>query len=177
MAIGSWSPFRRNKDDNGANVPARRSSNGSGLTRFQDEMNRMFEDFMSSSPWSMTPSQFFGDYAPTRFVPRMDISDSGEALQISAELPGMEADDVEINLRGDHLQIRGEKRQEETEEDEDRGYYRTERTFGTFERTIPLPEEVDADKAEARFNNGVLDISIPKREGEVSSKKVEIKSE
>ncbi|MFP4598335.1 MAG: Hsp20/alpha crystallin family protein [Persicimonas sp.] len=171
MAFGSWTPFRREKN-NGSNLPMRRSSsNGGGMTRMQDQMNRMFEDFLSSS----MPSQFFGNYSPEQFVPRMDISESGDKLCVTAELPGMGADDIDVNVHGDRLQIRGEKRQEKEEEDE--GYYRTERSFGSFQRTIPLPQEVDADKAEATFKNGVLSVEVPKIEGKEQGRKVKIKEQ
>lgn len=174
MAIGSWMPFRRGEQ----NVPVRRgngSEHGGGLSRMQDEMNRMMEQFLGSSPLSMSPSQFFGDFAPRQFIPRMDISESGNMLKVSAELPGMSADDVEINVRDNRMHIRGEKREEHTEEDE--GYYRTERSFGTFERTIPLPEDVDADKADATFKNGILTVKVPMIEGQRAGKKVQIKGD
>lgn len=173
MAFGSWTPFKRENND--GNLPARRSgSNGHSLTRLQSEMNRMLEDFFGSSSGGGLSSQFFGDFSPSRFVPRMDIAESGDKMKVTAELPGMSADDVEVNVHGDRLQIRGEKRQEETEEEE--GYYRTERSFGSFERTIPLPEDVDADEAEANFKNGVLTVEIPKVEGKTRSRSVQIKS-
>lgn len=178
MAFGSWTPFRRG-DNNNSNVPARRENGGSGgqgLTRLQSEMNRMFDDFFGSSgsQWSM-PSQFFGDYSPSKFVPRMDIAESGNNLKVSAELPGMTADDIEINCESDRLQIRGEKRHETTEEDE--GYYRTERSFGSFERTIPLPEDVEIEQAQANFKDGVLTVEIPKVEGKTRKRKLDIKTD
>lgn len=178
MAFGSWSPFRREDENN--NLPTSRRGNGSsgtqGLSRLQNEMNRMFDEFFSSSGPSLSvPSQFFGDYSPSQFVPRMDISEADNMLKVSAELPGMTADDIEINCERDRLQIRGEKRQEETEQEE--GYYRTERSFGRFERTIPLPEDVDVDKAEANFKNGVLTVQIPKTGDKETGRKLDIKTE
>lgn len=172
MAFGSWTPFRRGS----SNMPARRSesSDGQGLSRLQDEMNRMMQDVLGSS-WSMMPAQFFGDYSPTQFVPRMDVSEVGDSLRVSAELPGMSADDVEISCEQNRLRIHGEKRAEETREEE--GYFHTERSFGSFDRTVPLPEDVDVDKAEAHFKDGVLTIDIPKVEGAQKSRKLKIKSE
>jgi HSP20 family molecular chaperone IbpA len=174
MAIGSWMPFRRGEQ----NMPARRgngSERGGGMTRMQDEMNRMMEQFFGNSLMGGMPSQFFGDFSSQQFVPRMDISESGNMLKVSAELPGMSADDVEISVRNNRMHIRGEKRHEETQEDE--GYYRAERSFGAFERTIPLPEDVDADKADASFKNGVLTVQVPMIEGKMAGKKVEIKGD
>ncbi len=175
MAFGSWTPFRRG--DN--NMPMRRSesSDGQGLSRLQDEMNRMLSDFFgpAGSPWSMMSSQFFGDFSPSQFVPRVDISEVGDKLRVSAELPGMSADDIEINCEHDRLRIRGEKHSEQSREEG--GYYHTERSFGSFERTIPLPEEADVDKAKANFKNGVLTVDIPKVEGASKQRKLEIKSD
>jgi HSP20 family protein len=97
----------------------------------------------------------------TLFAPT-DVSEDENALQISMELPGVEPDNVRLSLENSTLTIRGEKRQQIDENSE--RVHRFERVYGIFERTFVLPNTVDADKIEARFENGVLLVRIPKAE-------------
>lgn len=97
----------------------------------------------------------------TLFAPT-DVSEDENALQISMELPGVESDDVRLSLENNTLTIRGEKRQQIDENNE--RVHRFERVYGVFERTFVLPNTVDPDKIEARFENGVLLVRIPKAE-------------
>lgn len=119
--------------------------------------------------------RWFGDFAPVRFAPRVDVTDEEAALKVTAELPGMSNDDLHLALEGGLLTIQGEKRQEE--ESEERGVYRSERYYGTFSRSIPLPEDVDQEKAEAAFDNGVLTVRFPKRaEAKTAGRRIAIKA-
>ena len=93
-------------------------------------------------------------------MPRVDVVDEGDALRVSAELPGMDRDDVDVTIEEDRIVLQGEKMQES--ETEEKGCYRVERTFGEFERVIPLPAGVDSHKADQRFENGTLTIRLPK---------------
>jgi HSP20 family protein len=104
--------------------------------------------------------RWFGDFSPRLFQPRIDMVDDGEALRLTAELPGMERQDVEILVEEDALVLRGEKKLESKSEEQ--GCYRLERAFGSFQRVIPLPDGVDVAHAEARFDKGVLTIRLPK---------------
>jgi HSP20 family protein len=97
----------------------------------------------------------------TLFAPT-DVSEDESALQLSMELPGVEPDDVHLSLENNILTIRGEKRQEIDENNE--RVHRSERVYGVFERTFALPNTVDAEKIEARFENGILFVRIPKAE-------------
>jgi len=106
------------------------------------------------------PDRWFGDFSPSRFRPSVDVSDEDDALLVSAELPGLGKDDVDIQLQDDVLTIRGEKRN--TAESRERGVYRTERSFGYFQRSIPLPGDLDYEGAEATFDSGVLTVRFPK---------------
>ena len=94
------------------------------------------------------------------FQPRIDVVDNGDALRITAELPGIDRQDVEILVEDDALVLRGEKKLESKSEEQ--GCYRLERAFGSFQRVIPLPDGVDADRAEGPFENAVLTVRIPK---------------
>ena len=156
----------------------RRMRGGNQLMHLQDEMNRIFQDFWGGSfpeGWSIPArmAQMAASEQSSQFMPRVDVHETDSAVQISAELPGMDVDDIEINCERDRLRIRGEKTSQKTSDDE--GVYHAERVFGAFERTIMLPHEVDVDKAEAHFNNGVLTVEIPRVEPGSKSKKISIK--
>ena len=103
---------------------------------------------------------WFGDFSASEFQPRIDVTDEGDALRIVAELPGMTRDDVELEVIEDMLIICGDKRFKSTSEEQ--GCYRVERSFGHFQRAVPLPAGIDLDRAEARFENGVLTLILPK---------------
>ncbi|MFM0258098.1 Hsp20/alpha crystallin family protein [Paraburkholderia sediminicola] len=117
---------------------------------------------------------WFGDFSASEFQPRIDVTDEGDALRIVVELPGMTRDDVELEVIEDMLIISGDKRFESTSEEQ--GCYRVERSFGHFQRAVPLPAGIDLDRAEARFENGVLTLRVPKAVGEPAAKRrIEIK--
>jgi len=125
---------------------------------------------------------FFGgfDFHPfgrrsVTFMPQVDVADTDKEIKVSVELPGLDDKDVEVSLTRETLTIKGEKREEKEEKGKD--YYRSERSFGSFTRTIPLPFEIDAEKAEASFKKGVLTVSLPKTKQVISeTKKVAIKA-
>jgi len=100
--------------------------------------------------------RWFGDFSPSVFQPCIDVVDDGDALRITAELPGMDRQDVEILVEDDALVLRGEKKLES--KSEEKGCYRLERAFGSFQRVIPLPDGVDVDHAEASFKKAVLTV-------------------
>jgi HSP20 family protein len=97
------------------------------------------------------------------FAPQLDVTETDKEVKVCAELPGIESKDLDVKVTDDELTIRGEKRSER--ESGDGGRYCSERSFGSFERTIPLPTQVDGEKATSEFRNGVLRISLPKGEG------------
>ena len=108
-------------------------------------------------------------------APRIDISETDTELRIEVELPGIDEKDVCLTLTDNVLMIRGEKKAER--EEKDKNYYVSERSFGSFQRAIPLPTEVDADKVEASFKNGVLTVRLPKTpEAEAKTRRIEVKA-
>jgi HSP20 family protein len=115
------------------------------MRRFNDEMDRLF--------------QGFGKGGPSIWSPQIEVFERGGELVVCADLPGMTKDDVQVDITHNAIVIRGERRSEREEEEE--GYYRTERSYGSFYRTIPLADGVDTEKAEATFRNGVLEITMP----------------
>lgn len=139
----------------------------------QREMNRAFDDFFhgfSLSPFDTVEGPF------GFFMPTLDMSENDKEINIRVELPGMDEKDVEIFLTEDALTIKGEKKEEK--EDKGRGYYHMERSYGSFNRVVPLPPGVDTEHAEARFKNGLLHLTLPKRESaEAKGKKIPIKAQ
>jgi len=136
-----------------------------GLLDLQDRINRMFDEFFrdfSLVPWT-------GDRL--EWLPALDVSETDDAVQVTAELPGVDPNEVDISLSEDVLTISGEKKAER--EEKGRDYHRIERAFGSFTRSVRLPAAVDPDKVEATFKDGVLTINLPKRE-EAKTRKVKI---
>ena len=105
-------------------------------------------------------------------IPSLDVYEEKDAVVVKAELPGMKKEDIEVNLTGETLTIKGEKKEDkEVKED---NYYRRERSYGSFLRTVALPCEVKSDEIKASFKDGVLDIRLPKTE-EAKKKSVAVK--
>lgn len=137
------------------------------MASLRKEVDRLFDDFfkgggrhfMTTTPWQsslMTPLSY------TEVMPRIDETEDDNAFYVQVELPGMDREDVDITLSNGLLTLRGEKKREG--EVKGRDYYRKERTFGAFRRTLPIPAEVDQSAIEASFKKGVLYIELPKSE-------------
>lgn len=133
---------------------------------FSPEMGRLMERMFSEPFFSRRfPSfgeldRYFGDFAPSAFSPSVDLVDEGSHLKVTAELPGLDKDDIELSVQENMLSLRGEKKHEESKDEN--GCYRTERYFGAFQRMIPLPADLEVEKAEAKFEKGVLTVRFPK---------------
>ncbi|WP_269501363.1 Hsp20/alpha crystallin family protein [Burkholderia sp. IMCC1007] len=106
--------------------------------------------------------RWFGDFSSSRFQPRIDVVDEGKVLRVTAELPGLEREDVKVSVEDGAIVLRGEKKQDVRSEEN--GCYRLERAHGSFVRTIPMPENADPDHTLAKFDNGVLTLTVPKSE-------------
>jgi HSP20 family protein len=145
----------------------------SEIARMEREMERMFEDFFSPR-WSPFRRSFW----PTRkqAFPSVDIDvyEEKDEIVAKAELPGMSKDDINVNVSDHILTIKGEKKKEEETKDED--YFFSERSYGTFVRSIELPADVQTEKAKANFKNGILEIRLPKTE-EAKKKEIPVKVE
>jgi len=148
-------------------VPRRASSE---LSPWGD-LDRMFDDFLGRRLRSFWPERWW----PTPMeitTPVVDLYEEKDDIVVKAELPGMEKDNIEVNLSDNRLTIKGEKKKEEEVKKE--GYYRSERSYGSFIRTLELPSEVQTDKVKAAFKNGVLEIRLPKTE-EAKKKETKVK--
>jgi len=134
MAIVRWDPTRE-------------------VDSLQSEVNRLFDTFFGGQPTNGRMR---------RWVPPMDLVETDDHLVLKADLPGLERDDVSIEVKDGVLTVSGERRAEHEARTD--GYYRVERAFGGFSRSLTLPEHVDAERIDASFNKGVLEVRIPKPE-------------
>jgi len=130
------------------------------MRRISDEMDRFFENFGfgRSSFFPSETDMGGGRNVPSMWSPHIEVSERGGKLVISADLPGIKRDDINVRIEQDAVIIQGERMQQQTTDQ--RGYYRSERSYGSFYRTIPLPEGTNPDTATASFRDGVLEIEL-----------------
>jgi HSP20 family protein len=130
------------------------------------DMNRLFDDTLRD--WSGSQSQAGG--GASAMMPRIDVHEQDNRLEVTAELPGVDQKDVELRLDDDILTIRGEKRNER----KDKQAHITERSYGAFQRSIQLPFSPDPNQVRAEFRDGVLTIAVPRQEQQDRSRRIEI---
>ncbi|RJP23243.1 MAG: Hsp20/alpha crystallin family protein [Candidatus Abyssobacteria bacterium SURF_5] len=135
------------------------------LMRIQDEINRLFD-------LSLGFPERRGIEA--EWAPAVDVYEDENNIFVKAELPGLTDKDIDVNVIDSNLVIKGEKKKEE--ERKEKNYYRIERTYGAFQRSIPLPTAVDTEKVKASFKSGILEIEMPKKE-EAKPKQIKVKTE
>ena len=155
MAIELWRPrsmFRRG--------PFRE------LSSLEREMENMSDRWLRGWPW-------MGQAEALGWAPAIDVVDHKDEVVLRADLPGLTEKDVELSLQDGNLTIRGERKAETEEKDEN--YYCCERSYGSFSRSLAVPAGVSADKVNATFKNGVLEIHLPKTK-QAEGKKIEIKA-
>jgi HSP20 family protein len=143
-----------------------RSVVGNPFVSLQREIDRLFDDFTRGFPT-------LADTGPAKLMPSVDVTETDKEIEITAELPGLEEKDVQINLSDNLLTIRGEKKAEK--EQKDKNYRIVERSYGSFERTLELPEGINAEAIKANISKGVLKVTLPKPVP-AQSKKIEVKS-
>jgi HSP20 family protein len=127
----------------------------SPLMDLRQDIDRMFDSFWRGGP--------LGNWSGDGIVafPEIDVKETDKEIRVSAELPGLDEKDIHVSVSDGVLSIEGEKH-EEHEQDEGDFYHRSERRYGAFRRVIPLPAEVNAEGAAAKFKKGVLKITLPK---------------
>ncbi len=156
------------------NVPVKKEESpteNDSLFSLQQDMNKVFENFFQT--FDSLPFSSLGDSSGGLFQPRLDLSESANDLKVSVELPGLTEKDLDISISNEMLTIKGQKREEKSENTN--GYYRMERHYGSFYRTVALPCGVDKDAAEATFKNGVLTVILPKtQESRYEVKKIPV---
>ena len=138
------------------------------------EMDRMFDSFMREGAFAGLPAAFGG----SGFLsPKVDVAETDKGLEVSAELPGIDEKDIELQLDQGVLTIKAEHKAEKEEKDEKKHYHLVERSYGTFLRRIGVPFEPDTDKVTASFEKGVLKVVVPRSPAaEKQVKKIAIKS-
>jgi HSP20 family protein len=143
------------------------------FTSLRSEMNRLFDNFFEPVPRSMPA--LWGDTGRTgEIMPQMDVKETDTAITVEAELPGLDEKNVNVTLADGILTIKGEKSEDKKEERED--YHVTERRYGSFQRSLRLPEAIDDAKVEAHFDKGVLRVVVPKKaDAQPRERRIEIK--
>lgn len=150
-------------------VPAR-SSDSDPFTQMRREMEKMFDDFTGS--WSLSP-RTGGDFVS----PNVNVAETEKGLEISAELPGVEQEDIEVDLADGILTLKAQRSTEKEEKDEKRQYHLVERSYGSFLRRFALPFDADTDKVEASLDKGVLHVFVPRQQQTEKPKtRIEIKN-
>jgi HSP20 family protein len=150
------------------------------MRRFSEEMDRLFEDFgfgrVRLAPEFEHGLDQLGALAGASWAPQVEVIERDNELMIRADLPGMTKDDVKVEIADNAVVIRGERKSER--EENEKGYYRSERSYGSFYRRIPLPSGVNVEEANADFRKGVLEITIPTtHRAEAKRQQIEIKGE
>ncbi len=158
----------------------RKNGDSQGLAARRDEpfyaLQRQMHDLFGSFFEGFDLVPFDVERSVATFNPKLEIKESDKEFTISVELPGMDEKDIEVALEGDVLTIKGEKNEEY--EEKKSGYYRSERSYGSFQRSVVLPDTIDADNLKAESKKGVLKITLPKKpEAQVQKKKIDVKGE
>ena len=143
----------------------RRDPFHSQFASLQDDMNRRLEGLFAPAAEGDLPGQ--------DFLPPMDISEDAEKYTVKAEIPGMNADDIKIDLIGRTLTLKGEKKQESETEGEN--WHRVERSYGSWLRRVEMPQAVDAEKISASYDDGVLTVQVAKAE-EIKPRQIQVKT-
>jgi HSP20 family protein len=154
-------------------MPMRRGQAMGPYRAMREMMDSIFEDMFSD--WPMMRVRPF-EWRMEQFTPIIDVIDEENRIRVEAEVPGMNPEDLELTVAGDSLILKGEKKEEK--EEQEKGMRYRERSFGSFQRVIPLPGDIEKDKVEARFKNGVLHVILPKSAQAMErAKKIQIRSE
>lgn len=180
-----WNWFKHEEGNNGRQVPVRKTDvanagrNPASLMQLHHDMDRWFDDAFKSFSIPSLGARLgglseTGSAMQQMFRPQIDVSGDNNGYQICLEVPGMTEDDLTLEIKDDLLLIRGQK--EERTEDKDKHYYRVERSYGSFQRTLSLPDDANADEISASLDKGVLRLEIPRRsEARSDVKRISIK--
>jgi HSP20 family protein len=158
-----------------AGLPSQGNDMFGGFRFLQREMDRLFDDVFRGFEAPAGGRTLGPAFESGAMAPRLDVATSPKAYEISVELPGVEQKDIDVSVADGVLTVKGEKKAES--EEKDKQYHRVERSYGSFQRRLSLPDDTDAEKVEAAFKNGVLTITVPRvQQVEPPVKKIAIKA-
>jgi HSP20 family protein len=184
--LAPWNWFKKEEEEARKRVPVQRAEDrwsypqGSPITpihQLRSEMDRLFENVFHGMGMGLSPvsSDLFTPLTTSGLLkPHVDIAASEQEYTISVEVPGVNEQDIRVEIANNTMTIRGEKRQEKEEKKKD--YYRIERSYGAFQRLLSLPDDADQENIKATFKKGVLSIKIPRKPlPESAVKQIEIR--
>ncbi len=155
----------------GSPLPSMFTRSNEGLGSLFREIEKTFDDFSRRGPLAG-----FARFGDGMTAPKIDVVEAKDAIEVTAELPGVDEKDIDLTLSNGVLTIRGEKKAERDETGKDKSWHVIERSYGSFSRTIALPYDPDSAKVEAKFDKGVLRVRLPKpAEIAKKEKKIEIR--
>ncbi len=182
--LAPWNWFKKEEEDAGNTVPVQRKTvmdQGYALSnpiqQFHREIDRLFDQMLRG--FGFSPFGFDRPLLPRMadgmLKPTLDLGATDKEYTITIEIPGVDEKDVKLEIVNDTLTIRGEKKQEK--EEKDKNYYRMERSYGSFQRVLSLPEDVDQENIEAIFKKGVLTVTLPRKAvPKANVKQIEVKN-
>jgi len=157
-AASSTTPVRRNE------VSERSSTTSQPILQLHRELDRLFDDVFRGFGFSNSPSRWLDrNSGGFNFHAKLNVASDEQNYHISLEAPGLTQEDITLDLHQGVLTIRGEKKSENETKDKDRHYYRVERSQGSFQRVLALPDDCDQDAISATMKNGVLEITLPRK--------------
>lgn len=148
--------------------PIIRREPATGMARLRDEMNRLLEDFFGETAEERAPATMMR-------VPSVDVINRENDVQVRAEMPGIDKDNIQVQATPEALMIRAEVKKETEEKEEN--FIRRERRMGTFQRVIPMPEEIKPNEVKASYRDGILEVILPKSEQARSRQAVKVNIE
>lgn len=168
-------PTKSTETSKSVGAPQEAGGAWQALTSIREEMDRLYENILrgfSSLPVSRRAFEsplwrFETSFGPS--VPAVDVVEHDKEFTVTAEIPGLTINDIDLSVSDNTLTIKGEKKEEK--EDKAKNYYMSERKYGSFQRNLPLPHGVDRDKVTAKFENGVLSVVLPKTPEAIKSEK------
>jgi HSP20 family protein len=181
--LAPWNWFKKEEEHEGFSAPVKRQDQPvpvrqtHPLLQIHNEIDRLFEDsFRNFGFPSLLTGRLFPSITRADWLkPTLDLTATDKEYTISVELPGVEASEVKLEVVNDTLRVSGEKTQEKEEKDKD--FYRMERSYGSFQRVLSLPEDADQDKINAVFKNGVMTITVPRKSlPQSEAKQIEVKT-
>ncbi|MCL7489273.1 MAG: Hsp20/alpha crystallin family protein [Desulfobulbaceae bacterium] len=181
-----WNWFKKEEEEAGARVPVVQKTDTqpvyteggvlNPIVQLHREVDRIFEDAFRGSGIAPFKTDIFPSMTAAGLLkPQVDIGATEKEYSITVEVPGVDEKDVKVEITNNTMTIRGEKKQEK--EEKDKNYYRVERSYGSFQRVLSLPEDADQENVKATFKKGVLTIKMPKKQlPKPDVKQIEIKS-